>query len=342
MGGRDQNSRHRQNSERRVLPSAAHRSLRCRRLRPIGRRERTSGPDPATFRRAARVLLRGDQRVAPVSRGQRACPAGVSPSACRCRPVAPELGRPRARHQRSGLLGEPSGRPSATDQDAGHADQAEIGPGSAGVVAPVHDRAVEVSQRVLLEEDVQQVPTLSREGSFALSCCHQGRQRAQASDQANLPQPAVSGSPGQWSGGAPGRIRTCDRRTLSSHDQRRSCEVSRSPADQATRTWLASTASSPIRSVNRRSHRLWVTKQVTRTAPISRHRHALAIGRAKVDGQSDSRWATDEKAVRFLLNGLRRWQPKSRAEPDQVTMQGDAVPVAGGGEAAVGLTPGLR
>jgi hypothetical protein len=61
-----------------------------------------------------------------------------------------------------------------------------------------------------------------------------------------------------------------------------------------------------------------------------------------VDGQSDSRWATDEKAVRFLLNGLRRWQPKSRAEPDQVTMQGDAVPVAGGGEAAVGLTPGLR
>lgn len=78
------------------------------------------------------------------------------------------------------------------------------------------------------------------------------------------------------------------------------------------------------------------------TAPISRHLHAVAIGRAKVDGQSGSRWATDEKAVRFLLNGLRRWQPKSRAEPDQVTMQGDAVPVVGGGVVAVGLTPGLR
>ena len=51
--------------------------------------------------------------------------------------------------------------------------------------------------------------------------------------------------------------------------------------------------------------------------PADFHLNAVAIGRAKADGQSGSRWATDEKAVRFLLNGLRRWQPKSREEPDR-------------------------
>lgn len=32
-------------------------------------------------------------------------------------------------------------------------------------------------------------------------------------------------------------------------------------------------------------------------------------------GPTGGRWSFDEKAMRFLLNGLRRWQPKSREEP---------------------------
>lgn len=42
-----------------------------------------------------------------------------------------------------------------------------------------------------------------------------------------------------------------------------------------------------------------------------------AAGRPRPAGRADRGWSTDEKAVRFLLNGLRRWQPKTREEPER-------------------------
>lgn len=45
--------------------------------------------------------------------------------------------------------------------------------------------------------------------------------------------------------------------------------------------------------------------------------HASASRGVGAADQGGRGWSTDEKAVRFLLNGLRRWQPKSREEPER-------------------------
>lgn len=51
--------------------------------------------------------------------------------------------------------------------------------------------------------------------------------------------------------------------------------------------------------------------------PSDFYLNAVLVGRAKVDGQAGIHWSTDEKATRLLLNGLRRWRPKSREEPQR-------------------------
>lgn len=41
--------------------------------------------------------------------------------------------------------------------------------------------------------------------------------------------------------------------------------------------------------------------------PAEAHHHATTAGRARIPDPADVHWSHDERAIRLLLNGLRRW-----------------------------------